>query len=146
MKKKQLVRSHVERCLHEIWHTPALVHDSDRDYPFRSETAACWVRVDTSVKPWVVNVFAHAACGVDGTVKVLREVNEVSGRARVVTVLWYGGCVLVRQVMPADAVGVRSLRQALYSVSSVADEIGPMFAAMFDGSTPFAAEEANHAS
>jgi len=145
MKKKQLVRSHVERCLHEIWQTPTLVRDGDGDYPFRSETAACWVGIDTCVKPWVVNVFAHAAFDVVGNVKALREVNELNGRARSVRVFWRGGVVVVQQVLPVDTVGVKVLRHALDGVSSVADDIGPMFAAMYDGSTPYSSEGVDHA-
>jgi hypothetical protein len=145
MKKKQLVRSHVERCLHEIWQTPNLVRDGDGDYPFRSETAACWVGIDTSAKPWVVNVFAHAAFGVVGNVKALREVNELNGRTRTASVFWRGGVVIVQQVLLVDSVRVMTLGQALDSVSSVADDIGPMFAAMYDGSTPFTSEGVDHA-
>lgn len=135
--KKVWLRSHVERSLMEIWQTPSLVRDPDGDYPFRGDTSMAWVGIDTDTKPWMVNVFAHAAQGVPGTVKVLREINELTGKARAVKVFWRYGYVIVQHSLLADAVTVRSLRHALDGVNAVADDIGPMFAALYDADTLF---------
>ena len=57
-----LLRSHVERCLQDIWDTPDLVIDDDGDYPYRRGTAMCWVSPFDGPVPGV-RVFAHAAYG-----------------------------------------------------------------------------------
>ena len=44
---EHLVRSHVERCLQDIWQVCRVAVDDDGDYPFRAGVAACWVRVDS---------------------------------------------------------------------------------------------------
>lgn len=83
----------------------------------------------------MVNVFAHAAQGVPRTVKVLREINELTGNACAVKVFWRYGYVIVQHSLLAEAVTVTSLRHALDGVNAVADDIGPMFAAMYDADT-----------
>ncbi|HEX7353837.1 MAG TPA: YbjN domain-containing protein [Mycobacteriales bacterium] len=138
--KKVWLRSHVERGLMEIWQTPTLVRDHDGDYPYRGQTSMAWVAIDTATKPWMINVVAQAARGVPRTVKVLREINELNGRARAVKVFWQQGFVTVQHSLLADAVTVRSLRHAVDGVTGVADDIGPMFAALHDAETMFPAE------
>lgn len=64
-----LLRSHVERCLQQIWDTPDLVTDTDGDYPYRWGTAACWVSVQPD--PPAVRVFGYAARGVRPTAALL---------------------------------------------------------------------------
>lgn len=41
-----MLRSHVERCLQDIWDTRELGTDEDGDYPYRNGTAMCWVSAD----------------------------------------------------------------------------------------------------
>src|ERR1700712_2106122 len=78
---EHLVRSHVERCLQDIWQVCQLAVDEDGDYPFRAGVASCWVRVDSQV-PVLVRVFGHAVLDVRRSAGLLRELNEVNCRAR----------------------------------------------------------------
>ena len=134
------IRSHVERLLQDEWDACQLVVDSDGDYPFRTGTAACWVSVLDS-EPVMVRVFAHATHGVRSSAKLLRELNDIEGRALSVSVHHQGGAVIVAQtVSPIELTGP-VLAQALAAVGGVADDIGPLLASMFDGSTPYDAVE-----
>ena len=75
-----LLRSHVERCLQDIWDVPDLVIDDDGDYPYRRGTAMCWVSPFDGPVPGV-RVFAHAAYGLKPSAKLLREVNDLNVRS-----------------------------------------------------------------
>ena len=46
MAYEDLVRSHVERCLQDIWEVRRLEQDDDGDYPFRTKSCLGWVRVE----------------------------------------------------------------------------------------------------
>ena len=139
--QEQWLRSHVERCLQDNWDLCRVQTDDDGDYPFRAGTSACWVQLEQGLSPASVAVFAHAATDVPGTVKVLREVNEVACAARFVSVFWCGGAVIVRRLILAADVDRASLEHTCEAVAAVAGDIGPMFASVFGGDTPFPASE-----
>jgi len=138
MGKRRWVRSHVERLLQDEWDTCRVRSDSDGDYFFRAGTAACWVQV--MADPEYVRVFAHAACGVKPSAKLLTELNQIQARATTVAVFVSGEIVIVQQTLIAHGLNRHTLRQALLAVSTVADDIGQLVAGMFDGQTPFTAE------
>lgn len=131
---EEMFRSHVERCLQDLWERPDLLTDPDGDYPFRAVTSMCWVRVERD--PSAVRVFAYAATGVKRSAKLLTELNELNRSARWVTLHWYAGTVVVERALATTEVDRDSLRFALEAVVSVADEIGPMVAAVHGGGTP----------
>src|SRR4051794_10541805 len=113
-----------------------VVPDSDGDIPVHGDTALAWVRVEAR-EPWGVRVFALAALGVPSKAAVLREINAVNLADRGVrVVLTTAGSVMVDYLLFADAVTQDNLRAVLGRVLSVADEIGPMLAAVHGGSTP----------
>jgi hypothetical protein len=60
----KLARSHVERCLQDIWDVCRVQHDHDGDYPFNSGTAACFVSV-VKGDPIMVRVWALAVIGIE---------------------------------------------------------------------------------
>lgn len=140
MSNKRWLRSHVERCLQEIWQVPAVVIDNDGDYGFRSETGACWVRLETQADPWLVAVFAHAAYDVKKTAKLLGELDEIASSARAASVFYVGGVVVVRQALLARTLDRRSLHFALDGVAAIADQVGQLVTAVHGGATPFQAE------
>lgn len=130
-----LARSHVERCLQDLWDVHHVQPDCDGDYPYRSGTAACWISLDAHEPP-IVKAVACAAVGVKKTSKLLGELNEINMRCRTAHVFWSGGSVIVEQSMLAHAVDRRALAQAGQSVAGVANDIGSMIAAVFGGQTP----------
>jgi hypothetical protein len=138
MSEMEWIRSHVEVLLQREWDVCRVVTDEDGDVAFRSGTAACWVSVLGSEPP-MVRVWAHAAHGVKPTMAVLRELNEIQGRAVSAHVHHNNGCIVVSQTISPVGLTGEVLMQAVDTVSSIADDIGPLFAAMFGGATPYPA-------
>jgi hypothetical protein len=125
--------------LQRQWDLCRVVMDCDGDYPFRHGTAACYVSVlDTD--PPMVRVFAHAAYGLKPTLKVLREINDIQRRALSARVELRNDVVVVSQTISPVSLTQPVLAQAMDSVATIAGDIGTLFAAMFDGRTPFDAE------
>ncbi len=135
-----MLRSHVERCLQDIWDEPELITDQDGDYPFRSGSAACWVSLFDSPEPGV-RVFAHAALGLHPSAKLTREVNDLNDKAMWVKVTQHGGLVLVSAVLHWSAVDRIGLELAVRQVGAVADDIGVLLAGVYGGHTPYPADE-----
>ncbi len=136
MGETKFLRSHVERCLQDIWEQHDLVIDADGDYPYRWGTAACWVHIESG-QPAMVRVFAQAATNVKRSTRLLAEINEVNTGTRCAEVVWADNAVLVSYALHALAVDREPLGHACASVGVVADDIGGMVAAVFGGSTPF---------
>ncbi|HEX4018235.1 MAG TPA: YbjN domain-containing protein [Frankiaceae bacterium] len=134
------LRAHVRECLQEMWEVCRVEVDADGDVPFRSGSAAGWVSA-VEGKPPLVRVWAHVAYGVKQNASVLRELNDINRRSRTAHVYWDEGFVVVEQTLHADGVDVATLGQAWSAVSSVANDLGPMLAAVHGGSTPFSVEE-----
>ena len=134
-----MLRSHVERCLQEIWDRCELAIDPDQDYPYRYGTAMCWVSLVEGLVPGV-RVFAHAARGLRSTAKLLTEINEVNMRSRWATVAYHDGLVLVSAELHWAGVDRLALEQVTRSVGEVADDIGSLLATVYGGATPFPPE------
>lgn len=132
----RMLRSHTERALQEIWDKRELVTDADGDYPFRSETAMCWVSIVDWSHP-AVRVFALAANDVPKSAKMLAELTELNLRSRWVSISWDRGAIVVDTSVHWLSVDQGAVQRALDSVTTVADEIGVMIAAVFGGTTPF---------
>jgi hypothetical protein len=141
MDEMKLVRSHVERCLQDVWNVCRVSADSDGDYPFPHGTAACYVRIEPG-DPMVIRVFAYAVVGVGRSAKLLAELNDIDGRCRTVSLSWHADAVIVEQVMHVNGVKRSTLAQACAAVGSVADDIGTMIAAVYGGATPFDTDDA----
>lgn len=136
MSELMWIRSHVERCLQQVWQTPELVVDDDGDHPFRRGTAAGWVRVLPD-EPHMVRVFAHAVTGVRRTARLLVELNEIQGEALAGAVLWSDGLVIVQQTVPPHGLTPQALGASLRAVGGLAAHIGPLLASVHGGDTPF---------
>ena len=132
------VTSHVEQLLEREWDVCRVVADEDGDFPFRHETAMCWVSV-LDTEPLMVRVFAHAAHNVKPSAKLFRELNEIQTRCLSSSVRLQGNAVVVSQTISPVGLTQPVLAQAMKAVAGVAADIGPLLAAMFDGSTPFEA-------
>lgn len=134
------VRSHVERLLQDEWDACRVHPDDDGDYGFRNGTAACWVSVLAS-EPVMVRVFAHAAHSIKASAKLFREINDINNRLLSAQVVWgHNGVVLVSQTVSAVDLTRPVLAQAINTVGSVANDLGPLLAGMFGGETPYPAE------
>jgi len=138
MSDTDLARSHVERCLQDIWGTHDICPDQDGDYPYSSGSVSCWIGIDPGDPP-LVKATACAAVEVKRSGRLLTELNELNARCRTARVYWCGGSVMVEQSMLAHTVDRRSLAQAGQSVAAVANDIGPMIATVFGGHTPLEA-------
>ena len=132
----EMLRSHVERALQELWEDPELTIDDDGDYPFRSDTAAGWIRVIGGEQP-AVCVFAKAATGVPSTKKVLEEIAELNARSRWAKISWCHGDVVVDEAIHWLSLDQAALARAIESVMTVSDDIGSMIATVYGGQTPF---------
>ena len=132
------VRAYVEKLL-RVGLTGPPVPDADGDYPFRWGTAACWVRI--CEEPFLrVEVFAHAALGVKGSVALLRELNDLTAGLLRGRVYVRDGVVVMEDNIPASAVTPEELAESCACVGTLGHELGVMLAAMFDGQTPFPAD------
>jgi hypothetical protein len=139
MSELMWVRSHVEQLLEREWELGDVTADDDGDYPFRRGSAMCWVSI-MDTEPVMVRVYAHAAYGVKPSAKLLQEINEVQHRSLSARVELVQDLVLVSQTISPWGLTQPVLSQALDAVGTVAAEVGPLLAAMFDGATPFEAE------
>jgi hypothetical protein len=101
--------------------------------------AACWVSVHDFLDPATVDVFAHAAIGVPGSAKVLRELNELNAASGVGTFYWVDGIVVVKHQILAASIDRKQLRRVCAAVGQAADHVGTLLAPMYGGSTPFPA-------
>jgi Putative bacterial sensory transduction regulator len=137
MAEIDLARSHVERCLQDLLAVHDVTPDADGFYPYPSATSFCWIGVDPGDPP-VVRAVACATVGVKMSMRLLRELNELNARGGMTRVYWDDRDVYVEQAMPAYAVDRRSLGHAAHSVATLADEVGPVIAAVFGGQTPLA--------
>lgn len=136
MSESMWVRSHVQQLLQEWWDVCRVKVDHDGDYPFREGSAMGWVSV-LPTSPPMVRVYAHAVLDVRPTAKLFRWLNQaqrsaLSGRAEV-----DGDLVVVSQTISAEGLTGPVLGQAVSAVGTMASEIGPVIAALFDGVTPF---------
>jgi hypothetical protein len=129
-------RSFVEQILEEAWNQPRVVADKDGDYLFRFGTAACFVRVEPG-PPMAIRVVARAAEGIRRSAKLLTELNDLNATARSVSTYWFANAVYVDRAVDAGGVNEETLLQACTEVGQAADNIGPLIAGLFDGTTPF---------
>jgi len=130
-----LARSHIERCLQDVWDVDRVVPDADGDYCYRIGTAACYFGLDGH-EPVLVKAVACAVLGVKKSAKLLDEINAINQRCRSAHVYWDNGTVLVEQSLFAETVDRASLSHAGQSVGHIADDIGQMIVAVFGGRTP----------
>ena len=125
-------RAFVERSLQQMWELPEVVKDGDGDYPFGDESMTGYVTVEEE-QGLGVCVWSYAARGVKGTVRVLREVNDLNISSRLCKVMWRDSVVRVELRLPADQVSATSLERACGHVEGIASDIGQMFAVVHGG-------------
>lgn len=142
MSESMWVRSHVRQLLQEHWDVCRVKTDGDGDHPFRQGTAMGWVSV-LPTSPPMVRVWAHAALQVRPTAKLFRWLNQAQRSALSARAEVDGDLVVVSQTICAEGLTLPVLAQAISAVGGMADEIGPVIAALFDGVTPFPARLAD---
>lgn len=131
------IRSHVERCLQQIWgHEPQ--PDDDGDIAFRYGSGEGWVMVCPGSPP-TVHVFAHVVENVRRTGKLLVELNE-SQRAVGPALFWHEDTVIAHEVLSPHGLTAESLSMALTDVGDLANHLGPLLASVHGGSTPHPAQ------
>jgi hypothetical protein len=115
-----------------------ILADDDGDFPFRFQSAACYIRVEED-PPHLVRIFAVAASGVPRSSKLLTELNDVNSSSRTALAYWNNHTVLVEHTLHPTAVNAASLARSCQSVGTVAADIGELVAAVYGGRTPFSA-------
>jgi hypothetical protein len=135
-------RAFVERSLQQMWELPEVVKDGDGDYPFGDESTTAYVTVEEE-QGLGVCVWSYAARGVKGTVRVLREVNDLNISSRLCKVMWRDGAGRVGGRLPADQVSAQSLERACGHVEGIASDIGQMFAVVHGGESALAESQAS---
>lgn len=135
------LKAYVEKLLREVLDDASVVEDDDGDFCFRMGTSAVYVRVWESGDRPLVRVFASAAWGLKPSAALLRELNELNARATAATIYVQEGVIFVDQTLFAASLDTATLAHAFWHVCSVAEDIGTLAAAMFDGHTPFPACE-----
>ncbi|MGB8020565.1 MAG: hypothetical protein WCF04_05010 [Candidatus Nanopelagicales bacterium] len=139
LRTRVMMRSHLERCLQDIWGTRDLAVDDDRDYPYPYGIAACWVSPLGGPVPGV-EVYAHAAVGLKPSARLLREVGELNARSRWTKLTFADGIVRVSATLHWAAVDRLALAHTLAQVGEVANDVGSLLAVVYGGSTPFSAD------
>lgn len=132
------LRAYVEKLLRECC-LDQVEADGDGDYPFRWGTAACWVRVHEHPHARV-EVFAQVVHGVRPSARLLREINEANRRIVAGRVYEWEGTILAAQSVHAHGLQGDTLVSACVGIGTVADDLGSLLAAMFDGQTPYPPE------
>jgi hypothetical protein len=140
MTAADLARSHVERCLQDLWGVEQVVPDGDGDYRYGVGSAACYIRLD-SHEPIVVKALAVAAVRVKKSAALLAEINDVNARTRMAHVFWQDGSVYVEQSLMVETLDRASLSHAGLAVGGIANDVGSMIATVYGGSMPLQAGE-----
>jgi hypothetical protein len=91
-------------------------------------------------------VVAQAVTNVKKSAKLLGELNDFNGHARTVTAYFDAGCVVVDAAVDAEGANAETLTRACAEVGQAAHDMGTLLAALFDGRTPFLAEDAHRSS
>lgn len=139
MAVEDMARSHVERCLQDLWGTEEVQPDADGDYRYGVGSAACYIGLDAH-EPVIVKAVAIAAVGVKKSTALLAELNEVNSRTRMAHVYWNAGTVIVEQTLMVETLDRPSLAHAGLGVATIANDLGPMIASVFGGATPLTSE------
>ncbi|HET7304477.1 MAG TPA: YbjN domain-containing protein [Segeticoccus sp.] len=134
------LRTQVEHALAEVWGPEHVRPDCDGDYGFRSDTAMGWVRLaeDPRADVTVVAVAAHDVRPLKAVLREVNEINMAAGRAKVGL---DGGWVTVETTVEPDRVDAETLDAACHHVMSIASRVGPLFATVHGGRTPFEGEQ-----
>ncbi|MCY7290172.1 MAG: YbjN domain-containing protein [Cryobacterium sp.] len=140
MDQTTLLRAHVERVLQDAWGVKDLEVDSDGDYRYRYDSAACWVRIRPPIDPDdqpCVEAFALAAKGLKRSAKLLNEINALNAAARWVKIALEGDQIYVNYVLHMAGADREALLNATKAVGGVAADLGPVLSAVYGGDTPF---------
>jgi hypothetical protein len=136
-------RAFVERSLQQVWDSPEIVRDADGDYPFgQKDGPTAYVTVEEEYGLGVC-VWSYAAYGVKGTVRALREVNELNMGSRLCKVMWRNKAIRVELRLPADQVSATSLERACGHVKAIASDIGQVFTVVHGGERVLADPQAS---
>jgi hypothetical protein len=122
----------VERSLQEVFQSPEVVQDGEGDYPFGREDSPSYITVDSGSRLGVC-VWSYAAHNVKGSVRVLREINDLNMASWLCKAIWHDGAIRVELRLPADQVSVESLDRACGHVQGMTADIGEMFAVVHGG-------------
>lgn len=137
---EDLVRSHVERCLQDIWETSKVTMDGEGDYPFRAGTCVGWVTIEQQ-RPMLVRVIMHAAYEVKQNAALLRELNAINARSRFASVCWSAGVVTVQWALGVETLDRNGLQHALDTVTTVANDIAELIVTVFGGQVALPRQE-----
>jgi hypothetical protein len=144
MNETTLLRSHVERVLQDAWDVRNVEIDVNGDYPYRWETAACWVRVRPPIDEDdsnSVEVFGFAVTGLKWSSRLMAEVHDLNASARWAKIALEGDKVVVSSVLHVAASDREALVHACKAVGIDAAHIGGVVSVVHGGTTPYRASD-----
>lgn len=125
-----VLKQHIHTVLLEVF-GQRVNRDEDGDWPIGVNTRPVFVRPVTAPAPHAF-VFTRAATGIDKHCAAeLLDLNAAAAWAKVIRSPT--GDIFVIQRIQAESITASTLRQALESVATCANDIGPLLGAVYGG-------------
>ena len=125
-------RADAERLIADVFGPDAVHRDHDGDYPLSTRSTPIFARL-VDDQPVRMQVFAVVLGGVESTRELLAELNDHNARLGFVRTFWVANQVLVESDLVAATADPPELIAAFDRVRDVAEDLGPMLAAVHGG-------------
>lgn len=128
----EAVRTPVESLLADLFGPDVLSRDGDGDYRLTVRDTPVFARLYNDHAP-TLQVFAVVLADVPRSPDLLGELNDFNSRLAYARSFWVDEQVLVESDLVAATLDPEELIAAVTSVRNIANELGPMVAAIFGG-------------
>jgi hypothetical protein len=132
---KVVLRRNVEAIITEVCGRLATTRDADGDYPLEFRKSPVYARLLTEDGPATLQVFAVLLTGIEPTVELLRELNELNGSMTYARLFHTGEVVMAEVDLAADTLDAHELRVAIDRISEEARKVMSTLALVFGGET-----------
>ncbi|MBP1705239.1 MAG: YbjN protein [Chloroflexi bacterium] len=132
----QQLRAEVERALAAWLGVPRVLPDPDGDYPIRSGSAMCYVRLLGGVPP-AVAVFSPILADVRVTPELRAAIDDINARIRYGRVFTSGRAVVVSLELPAINLAPEHIAFACAELGALADNLDDVLHGRFGGHVAF---------
>jgi hypothetical protein len=130
------LRRQVEKALAGWIGVPKVFADDDGDYPIRTGSAICYLRILDGVPP-AISVFSPVLRDVAVTADLLSAIDDINGKTRYGRVFTSGPAVLVALELPAIDLTPAHVAFACQEVGALADFLDDMLHGRFGGRITF---------
>jgi len=135
-KRARGLRTRVEKALATWLGVPRVVPDQDGDYPIRTGSAICYLRILDGVPP-AISVFSPVLQDVKVTPDLLAAIDDINGRTRYGRVFTAGPVVLVVLEIPAIDLTPAHVAFACQELGALADHLDDALHGRFGGHVAF---------